>query len=86
VVAGFASEYRLATLVGSKPPGRLRATSAFKVGSGFRIALPVANYYTWAGNNLEGKGVAPDIDEPISPEALWSGEDNQLARALKALR
>lgn len=86
MVAGFASEYQLATLVGTKTPGRLVATSAFKVGSGFRIAIPVANYHTWAGTNLEGKGVAPDIDEPISPQSLWDGQDNQLERALECLR
>lgn len=86
MVAGFASEYRLATLVGTKTAGRLVATSAFKVGFGFRIVIPVANYYTWEGHNLEGKGVAPDIEEPTSPQALWQGEDNQLNRALEALR
>lgn len=81
MVAAFASEYGLATLVGNKTPGRLVATSAFKVGFGYRVALPVAAYYTWQGTNLEGRGVEPDVSEPISPEALWRGEDNQLARA-----
>jgi hypothetical protein len=23
----------------------------------------------------------PDIEEPLAPEALWNGEDNQLKRA-----
>jgi hypothetical protein len=27
----------------------------------------------------------PDIDEPLSPEAVWSGEDNQLKRAIDCL-
>lgn len=86
MVAGFASEYGLATLVGTKTPGRLVATSAFKVGHGFRIVMPVATYYTWHGNNLEGKGVVPTIEEPFSPEAQWSGRDNQLDRAVECLR
>lgn len=85
MVAAFASEYRLATLVGTKTPGRLVATSAFKVGSGYRVVLPVAAYFTWHGTNLEGRGVTPEIEEPISPEALWNGEDNQLNRAVKHL-
>jgi C-terminal processing protease CtpA/Prc len=42
MVAAFASEYRLATLVGVKTAGRLVATSAFKVGMGYRLVLPVA--------------------------------------------
>ena len=79
------SEYGLATLVGVKTAGRLVATSAFKVGFGYRIAIPVAAYYTWRGNNLEGQGVTPHVDEPLSPQALWNGQDNQLARALECL-
>jgi C-terminal processing protease CtpA/Prc len=85
MVAAFASEYQLATLVGAKTAGRLVATSAFKVGFGYRVVLPVAAYFTWHGTNLEGRGVIPNIEEPISPEALWNGEDNQLKRAVAHL-
>ncbi|MGE3511085.1 MAG: S41 family peptidase [Vicinamibacterales bacterium] len=81
MVAAFAAENRLATLVGTKTAGRLVAASAFKVGHGYRVALPVGAYFTWAGTNLEGRGVCPDVAESRSPEALWRGEDNQLARA-----
>lgn len=81
MVAAFASEYELATLVGTKTPGRLVATSAFKVGHGYRVALPVAAYYTWKGTNLEGRGVVPDIEQPIDTAALWQGQDTQFQRA-----
>lgn len=81
MVAAFASEYGLATVVGVRTPGRLVAASAFKVGFGYRVALPVAAYFTWKGTNLEGHGVEPDVQEPISPEALWQGGDNQLVTA-----
>ena len=85
MVAAFASEYSLATLVGTTTAGRLVATSAFKVGFGYRVALPVGAYYTWKGSSLEGRGVQPDVAEPIVPTALRSGQDNQLARALDIL-
>jgi carboxyl-terminal processing protease len=86
MVAAFASEYGLATLVGTKTPGRLVATSAFKVGHGYRVALPVAAYHTWNGTNLEGRGITPDISEPLSTAALFGRRDNQLelARRLAA--
>lgn len=83
MVAAFASEYRLATLVGTKTAGRLVATSAFKVGFGYRLMIPVAKYYTWHDTNLEGGGVAPDIEEAVSTEGLRAGHDNQLARAIE---
>ena len=85
MVAAFASEYHLATLVGAKTAGRLVATSAFKVGLGYRVVLPVAAYYTWQGTNLEGRGITPDVEEPLSPEAVWRGMDNQLKRAVDCL-
>jgi C-terminal processing protease CtpA/Prc len=43
----------------------------------YRVVLPVAAYFTWHGSNLEGRGVVPHIEEPISPEALWNGEDTR---------
>ena len=85
MVAAFASEYGLATLVGAKTAGRLVATSAFKVGLGYRVVLPVATYFTWQGTNLEGSGIVPDIEEPVSTEALLNERDNQLARAVECL-
>ena len=84
MVAAFASEYGLATLVGVKTAGRLVAASSFKMGFGYRVALPVAAYFSWQGNSLEGRGVLPDIEERLSPEALWNGEDNQLERAQRS--
>ena len=57
------------------------AAKCSSTGFGYRVALPVGAYYTWRGTNLEGRGVEPHVNEPISPTALWVGEDNQLARA-----
>lgn len=85
MVAAFASEYGLAKIVGTKTPGRLVAASAFKVGQGYRVALPVASYFTWSGTNLEGRGVVPDVDVPLPPQALFDGTDPQLCRALDAV-
>jgi C-terminal processing protease CtpA/Prc len=38
-----------------------------------------------SGTILEGRGVAPDVLEPFSPEAAWAGEDTQIARAIQVL-
>lgn len=86
MVAAFASEYQLATLIGTKTAGRLVATSAFKVGFGYRVVMPVATYFTWQGTNLEGRGLAPTIEEPFSFEASVQGRDNQLERATQVVR
>jgi C-terminal processing protease CtpA/Prc len=85
MVAAFASEYGLAHLVGTKTPGKLVAASSFKVGHGYRVALPVGAYYTWHGTKLEGRGVAPDAETPANPEDLSDGKDAILAKALEML-
>ncbi len=82
MVASFASEYKLAQLVGVKTPGKLVAASSFKVGHHYRVVLPVGAYYTWHGTKLEGRGVKPDESEVLSPEDLSAGIDTQLNRAL----
>jgi carboxyl-terminal processing protease len=82
MVAGFASEYKLAHLVGVKTPGKLVAAASFKVGHGYRVVLPVGAYYTWQGAKLEGQGVRPDESEMLNTEDLAVGIDTQLNRAL----
>jgi C-terminal processing protease CtpA/Prc len=82
MVAAFASENKLATIVGTKTPGRLLGGHSFRVGNGYRIALPVVAYYTWNGTFLEGRGVTPDMEEPFSVSAIRNGRDAQLQRAI----
>lgn len=82
MVAGFASEYKLAHLVGVNTPGKLVAAASFKVGHGYRVVLPVGAYYTWQGTKLEGRGVRPDEAEMLNTEGLAAGFDTQLNRAL----
>src|SRR6266849_5741076 len=70
MVAAFAEENHLATIVGTKTPGRLLSGSAFKAGFGYIVGLPVAAYLTWQGRMIEGKGVAPDVPVELLPEQL----------------
>lgn len=86
MVAAFASEYKLATLVGTKTAGRLVATGISKVGFGYRVALPVAKYYTWHGTDMEGKGVEPDVAIATVAECLGKGIDRQLEEAALVVR
>ncbi len=86
MVAAFVRENRLASIVGTKTPGRLLSGSAFKVGHGFVLGLPVAAYLTWEGTLLEGKGVDPDYVVELSPEALQEGKDSQMERATEVAR
>ncbi|MGH9713634.1 MAG: S41 family peptidase [Candidatus Acidiferrales bacterium] len=82
MVAAFAQENQLATIVGAKTPGRLLSGRTFRAGSGYILGLPVAAYLTWQGAIVEGKGVTPQIPVELSSEKLIAGEDTQMQRAL----
>jgi len=86
MVAAFAEENALATIVGKKTPGRLLSGSAFKAGFGYIVGLPVAAYLTWQGNLIEGRGVVPTIPVAQTPEQLLAGEDPQMQKALELAR
>jgi carboxyl-terminal processing protease len=87
MLAVFARENNLAKIVGTKTPGRLLSGSAFKVGHGFILGLPVGAYLTWQGTLLEGKGIEPDETVDLGRDALRDGRDTQVEKAIEvALR
>jgi carboxyl-terminal processing protease len=86
MVTLFAKENSLATIVGTKTPGRLISRTGTKVGAGYQLVFPVAAYQSWNGTRIEGQGIEPDIRVAWSFEDALRGEDTQLDRALEALR
>jgi C-terminal processing protease CtpA/Prc len=82
MIAAFAVENGLATLIGAETAGRLIPGSGFKVGHGYMLIMPKAEYVTWQGKRFEGQGVAPHVLVPWSIEDFNGQEDNQLTAAL----
>jgi carboxyl-terminal processing protease len=83
MVANFAAENKLATIVGQKTHGNVLGAANFRVGSGYWLRLPVFGWFTSKGRTLEGNGVEPDVPVEISPEALAAGQDNQMKTAIE---
>src|SRR5262249_17873001 len=77
MVAAFAAENRLATIVGTETAGRLIPGSGFQVGHGYMLIMPKAQYITWHGHRFEGAGIKPDVEVPWSPERCEAGKDSQ---------
>jgi C-terminal processing protease CtpA/Prc len=86
MVAAFAEENNLATIVGTKTPGRLLSGSAFKVGHGYILGLPVAGYLTWQGRMLENNGITPVFSVDLSRDALRQNRDTQLEQAIEVVK
>ena len=85
MVAGFAAENGLATIVGKKTAGNVLGAANFKVGSGYWVRLPVFGWYTSKGDCLEGKGVSPDVVVEVDPCQLNVGVDQQMNKAIEIL-
>jgi carboxyl-terminal processing protease len=83
MVASFAKENSLATLVGTRTAGEVLGGANFNLPNGYVLRMPLAGWYTWKGDCIEGKGVEPDVPVENSPESLATGVDTQLEKALE---
>src|SRR5206468_3741458 len=61
MVANFAEENKLATVVGTKTCGTVLGARNFGVGGGYWLRLPVFGWFTSNGGTIEGKGVLPNL-------------------------
>jgi carboxyl-terminal processing protease len=75
MVASFAAENRLATVVGAQTAGNVLGAVNFAVGSGYWLRLPVFGWYTSAGLCLEGRGVSPEVIVDADPTRSYRPAD-----------
>lgn len=85
MLAAFAAENGLATVVGSKTAGNVLGAMNCRVGCGYWLRLPVFGWYTSRGKCLEGKGVSPDVVVEVDPSLLNAGIDQLMDKALEIL-
>ena len=85
MLAGFASENRLATIVGTKTAGNVLGAVNQKLGWGYWLRVPVFGWYTSQGKCLEGQGVGPDLEADVDPRSLDEAIDEQARRAAELL-
>lgn len=85
MTASFAKQNRLATLVSTRTAGEVVGGANFKLLGGYVLRMPVAGWYTWQGECIEGKGVEPDLPIENTAESLASGVDDQLQKVLEVV-
>jgi carboxyl-terminal processing protease len=86
MVAAFAAENELATLVGTRTGGQVLGGGNFAVGSGFALRFPAAAWFMWSGAVVEGVGVPPHQEIPLGASERRTGVDGQVLAALNAVR
>lgn len=60
-------QYHLATVIGQRSAGAMLNGEMFDVGSGFKLVVPTADYYTSDRYKIDQQGVEPDViqDAPL---------------------
>jgi C-terminal processing protease CtpA/Prc len=85
MLAGFASEHRLATVVGTKTAGNVLGAVNQKVGAGYWLRVPVFGWYTSKGKCLEGVGVCPDRQVDVVLDSVATADDDHIRLAVDLL-
>ncbi len=85
MVAAFAKEYQLATIVGNRTAGEVLGGANFRVGNGYYLRMPIAGWYTWQGPCIEGSGVTPNVPIDVDTSALADGTDVQLDKSFEVV-
>jgi C-terminal processing protease CtpA/Prc len=86
MVAAFAVDEGLAQIVGARSAGEVLGGANFRVGNEYRVRIPVAAWYTWSGQTIEGRGVNPDVQVGVELDDLRKGVDSQLGAVTDLLR
>lgn len=80
---GF-QRYNIGKVVGTKTPGAVVAGRAFLMENGDLLYVAVADVYVDSNQRLEGKGVTPDVEVPMTIEYA-QGSDPQREQAIATL-
>ena len=91
--AAALQEYEAAIVVGQHTTGKGHYQNTFRLPDGSAVVLSVGRYTTPKGVNLDGVGIAPDVEVPVEENLYWQiyagnvlpQDDPQIQAALKAL-
>ncbi|MFZ2560366.1 MAG: S41 family peptidase [Candidatus Nanoperiomorbaceae bacterium] len=82
ITAAALRDNKAATLIGTKSYGKGCMQELVNLQDGAQLKVTVANWYTPAGKNITGHGIAPDTVVPMNESQINSGDDVQLKAAV----
>lgn len=86
IVAGALQDYGRATLIGEKTFGKGSVQLIYELSDRSRLHVTVAKWFTPNGNQIDGAGLAPDVEVLFSEEDHANQRDPQLLRAVEFLQ
>lgn len=82
IVAGALKDNKVATLVGQKSYGKGSVQDILPLSGGGELKVTIARWFRPNGENIDKKGIKPDVDIKITEEQIKAGEDPQLDAAI----
>jgi carboxyl-terminal processing protease len=85
IVAGAVQDNGRGVLIGERTFGKGSVQNTHRLTDRSSLHVTIARWYLPSGQNLDGEGIAPNIDVPLTAEDIAAGEDLQLDRAIAFL-
>lgn len=90
IFAGAVKDYGIGTIVGTITYGKGVVQTIQPLGDGSAVKITIAKYFTPKGNDINKKGITPDVEAELSEDSadwteLTHEEDTQLQAALKEI-
>ena len=87
ILSGAVKDSGIGKIVGKKTYGKGVVQNLIPLEDGSAIKITVANYYTRGGNDINLKGVEPDVEVDLDTDAYLEDQtDTQLDKAVEVLR
>ena len=86
VLAGALQDHGRAPLIGTKTYGKGSVQLIYELSDGSALYVTSARWLTPNGHLIEGQGLTPDFEVPITEEDIAQGIDPQLERAIDYLQ
>ncbi len=81
IVAGAIQENQRGILIGEKTYGKGSVQNTHRLEDGASLRVTIARWNLPSGKNLDGNGIEPDIQVPLTGDDATAGRDPQLDRA-----
>ena len=82
IFAGAVQDYGVGTIVGTVTYGKCVVQDTYPLDNGGAVKLTVSHYFTPKGNDINGKGITPDVVCELPDDA---SEDLQIEKAKEIL-
>lgn len=86
ILAGAFQDLGRAAIIGEETFGKGAVNRFHELSDGSAVYITFARWVTPNGRQIEGKGLVPDVEVPLTEEDRQAGRDPQLDRALEYLR